>query len=205
MARCRKAKGKIVRTLNMNIFGNPKFDRLLSKRPYLPGQHGKTLVRKPSDYGVQLSEKQKAKHFYQMLEKQFAIFFEKANSMKGNTADNLIQLLERRLDVLVFRAGFAPTVASARQLVRHNHFLVNGKKANIPSMVLKLSDTFEVKPKTKEKNLGVIVGTLQDSTSGFEWIDVNKASQSAKLIGVPEKEVAVPFINVNLIVELYSK
>lgn len=205
MARFTGAKGKIVRKFNANIFGNPKFDKLLSKRPYPPGQHGQTRRGKLSEYGIQLQEKQKAKYFYNLLEKQFRKYYDKANKMTGNTAEHLIQLLEERVDIVAYRAGLAPTVSAARQLVRHGHFTLNGKKMNIPSIQMKVGDVLEVTAKTKEKNLEIISNSLKDNQGEYEWIEVNKVAQSVKLSGTPIAEVAAPFINVNLIIELYSK
>ncbi len=205
MARFTGAKGKIVRKFNVNIFGNPKFDKLLTKRPFPPGQHGQTRRGKLSEFGIQLQEKQKAKLFYNLLEKQFRKYYLMANRMKGNTADHLIQLLEQRADILVYRAGLAPTVSAARQLVRHGHFTLNGKKINIPSIRLRKDDVLEVSAKTKEKNLEIITNTLKDHQGEYEWIEVNKVAQSVKLVGTPIAEVAATFINVNLIIELYSK
>lgn len=205
MARYIGPKAKIARKYKINLFGNPKIDKILSKRPFPPGQHGPTLRKKLSEYGMQLAEKQKAKYFYNVSEKQFKKYFEKANKMKGNTADNLIALLERRIDIVVYRSGLAPTIAAARQLVKHGHFLFNGKKNDIPSALLKINDVIDIKPKTKEKQLEIIENTLKDAGSFPEWLEVNKATQSAKLVGQPISEEAVPFINVNLIVELYSK
>lgn len=205
MARFRGAKGKIVRKFNSNIFGNPKFDKLLSKRPFPPGQHGQTRRGKLSEYGIQLNEKQKAKYFYGLLEGQFKKYYLKANKMKGNTAEHLIQLLEERMDITVYRAGLAPTVTAARQLVRHGHFTLNGKKVNIPSIHLNKGDVVEVTAKTKEKNLELISNSLKENQGEYEWIEVNKVAQSVKLVGTPIAEVAASFINVNLIIELYSK
>jgi small subunit ribosomal protein S4 len=205
MARFRGAKGKIVRKFNSNIFGNPKFDKLLTKRPFPPGQHGQTRRGKLSEYGIQLTEKQKAKYFYGLLEKQFRKYYINANKMKGNTAEHLVQLLEERIDIVVYRAGLAPTVTAARQLVRHGHFTLNGKKVNIPSIQLKKGDVVEVKAKTKEKNLELISNSLKENQGEYEWIEVNKVAQSVKLVGTPIAEVAASFINVNLIIELYSK
>lgn len=205
MARFRGAKGKIVRKFNSNIFGNPKFDKLLTKRPFPPGQHGQTRRGKLSEFGIQLTEKQKAKYFYGLLEGQFKKYYLKANKMKGNTAEHLIQLLEERIDICVYRAGLAPTVTAARQLVRHGHFTLNGKKVNIPSIQLKKGDVVEVKAKTKEKNLELISNSLKENQGEYEWIEVNKVAQSVKLVGTPIAEVAASFINVNLIIELYSK
>ena len=206
MARYTGARAKIVRKFGINIFGNPKFDKVLKKRPFPPGQHGRLNAnRKLSEYGLQLMEKQKAKYFYGISERQFRNYFDKATRMGGNTGDNLIELIERRFDVMVYRAGFAPTLAAARQLISHGHLLLNGKKVNIPSVLLKENDVFEIKPKTKEKNLDIIVNTLKDRKEFPSWLEVNKATQTAKVIGKPIREEAVSWLNVSLIVELYSK
>ena len=134
MAKAKQTKGKLVRKFGENIFGNGKFDRLLNRKPYGPGQHGQTRRRKPSNYAVQLQEKQKIKFMYGLLEKQFRTTFEKAEKLKGETGTNMLQLLERRLDNVVYRLCFAPTRPAARQLVSHKHFLVNRKSVNIPSI-----------------------------------------------------------------------
>ena len=136
MAKLSTPKGKLVRKLGVNIFGNPKFDRLLSKKGYGPGQHGKSGKRF-STYSVQLKEKQKIKFTYGMLEKQFRNYFKKASQMKGETGLNLLVMLESRLDNVVYKLGFAPTRPSARQLVSHGHLLVNNKKVNIASYRLR--------------------------------------------------------------------
>jgi len=124
----------------------------IEKKSYPPGQHGQ-LKKKLSDYGVQLREKQKVKRIYGILESQFRLYFERAVQMKGITGENLLQLLERRLDNVVYRGGFASSRSQARQLVRHNHFLVNGKKVNIPSFLLKPGDVIEVKEKSRDNKL----------------------------------------------------
>ena len=127
MAKTNIPKGKLVRKFGENIFGNPKYDNLLNKKPYTPGQHGPTRRRRLSNYGIQLKEKQKIKAMYGVLERQFRNYFKKADKMKGETGTNLLTLLERRLDNVVYRLGFASTRAQARQMVNHAHFLVNNR------------------------------------------------------------------------------
>jgi len=150
MAKLKTPRGKLVRKFGENIFGNGKFDRLLNRKPYSPGQHGQTRRRRPSNYGVQLREKQKIKIMYGLLEKQFRAYFAKAEKMKGETGPNLMQLLERRLDNVVYRLGFASTRPQARQLVNHAHFLVNNHKVNIPSFQLTPGDVIKVREKSKK-------------------------------------------------------
>ena len=140
MAKLKQSRGKLVRKFGENIFGNPKYDRLLNRKPYGPGQHAQSRRGKVSNYGIQLQEKQKIKFMYGLLEKQFRIVFKKAEKLKGETGTNMLQLLESRLDNIVYRLGFAPTRPAARQLVSHKHFLVNGKPVNIPSFILKPGD-----------------------------------------------------------------
>ena len=137
MAKINTPRGKLVRKFGENIFGNPKYDRLLNRKPYGPGQHAQTRRGKISNYGTQLQEKQKIKFMYGLLEKQFRITFKKAEKLKGETGTNMLQLLESRLDNVVFRLGFAPTRPAARQLVSHKHFLVNGIAVNIPIIHIK--------------------------------------------------------------------
>ena len=133
MARYIGPKAKIARKFGENIFGNTKISKILEKKSYTPGQHGPTKKRRTSNYGMQLQEKQKIKHMYGLLERQFRKFFKKSDKIDGETGLNLLQLLERRLDNVVYRMGFAPTRSAARQLVSHKHFNVNGISVNIPS------------------------------------------------------------------------
>ena len=150
MAKTNQTRGKLVRKFGENIFGNPKYDRLLNRKTYGPGQHAQTRRGKISNYGTQLKEKQKIKFMYGLLEKQFKITFKKAEKLKGETGTNMLQLLESRLDNVVFRLGFAPTRPAARQLVNHKHFLVNNIAVNIPSYVLKIGDIISVRNKSKK-------------------------------------------------------
>ncbi|MDZ4121421.1 MAG: 30S ribosomal protein S4, partial [Candidatus Cloacimonadaceae bacterium] len=145
MARYTGPKAKLCRKFGENLFGTAKYDRILAKRNYPSGQHGKNPRRKHSDYGIHLKEKQKLRLTYCLLEKQFRNYFFKAAQMQGVTGDNLLQLLERRMDNVVYRLGFAVTRMQARQFVTHGHFLLNGKKADIPSQLLKPGDILEVR------------------------------------------------------------
>ncbi|MBK7980087.1 MAG: 30S ribosomal protein S4 [Ignavibacteriae bacterium] len=203
MARYTGPKAKLVRKFGENIFGNPKFDKVLSNKPYGPGQHGAGRKR-VSDYGLQLKEKQKLKIMYGLFERQFRNLFKKAERMRGITGENLLQLLERRLDNTVFRLGFANSRAQARQLVLHRHFNVNGKLVNIPSYTLKVGDVISVKDQSKK--MDVFHNALRIRKSNpYEWVEVEKANLSGKLLNLPERSEIPINVNEQLIVELYSK
>ena len=176
----------------------------LDKRPYAPGQHGQRKV-KVSEYGLQLKEKQKIKYYYGVLEKQFRRFFKEANRQEGNTGENLIKLLERRLDNVVYRMGFATTRRFARQLVTHGHILVNGRKVNIPSYLVKEGDRIEIREKSK--NNVQIQKSLESSkqTGIVSWVDIDREKMVGVFQRVPEREeVNIP-VDERLVVELYSK
>ncbi len=176
----------------------------LETKNYIPGQHGLSRRMKFSEYGVQLREKQKVKRMYGLLEKQFHSYFVTANSQKGVTGENLIKLLERRLDNVIYRFGFAPSRKSARQLLLHRHFLVNGKTVNIPSYLLKPGDVVSVKEKSKK--LDIIHNTLRRTKdSVYEWLLVDKAALSGTFNQVPNRDEVPIVANEQLIVELYSK
>lgn len=203
MARYTGPKAKLVRKFGENIFGNPKFDKILGNKPYGPGQHGAGRKR-VSDYGLQLKEKQKLKIMYGLFERQFRNLFKKAERMRGITGENLLQLLERRLDNTVFRLGFATSRAQARQLVLHRHFNVNGKLVNIPSYILKVGDVISVKDQSKK--MDVFHNALRiRKTNPYEWIEIEKANLSGKLLKLPERSEIPVNVNEQLIVELYSK
>tara|TARA_B100000029_G_C17426385_1_gene906200 strand:+ start:74 stop:691 length:618 start_codon:yes stop_codon:yes gene_type:complete len=205
MAKNQVAKGKLVRKFGTNIFGNPKYDKLLNRKPYSPGQHGQSRRARLSNFGVQLKEKQKIKFMYGLLEKQFKNCFEKADKMKGETGTNLLQLLERRLDSVVFRLGFAPTRPSGRQLVNHGHFMVNGRKVNIPSALLKIGDVIQVKEKSKK--LDIILESVKQIKGDLDisWLQLDKAKMQGTVIEIPERDQMDQTINDRLVVELYSK
>ncbi|MCX8084360.1 MAG: 30S ribosomal protein S4 [Calditerrivibrio sp.] len=176
----------------------------IEKKGYPPGQHGQ-VKKKLSDYGVQLREKQKVKRIYGVLESQFRIYFEKATRMKGITGENLLQLLERRLDNAVYRAGFASSRSQARQLVKHNHFTVNGKKVNIPSYLLKVGDVIELREKSRDNKLIVESLETSDGRGTAEWMSIDKAAFKAVVNRLPERGDVAYDIQEHLIVELYSK
>ena len=177
----------------------------VEKKSYPPGQHGTRRRFKQSDYGIQLREKQKVRRMYGLLERQFRITFSKAERQKGITSEILLQRLERRLDNIVFRLGFAPSRNSARQLVTHRHFLVNDRLVNIPSFVLKPGDV--VKVKEKSKKLEVIHESMKKIKEGklMSWLDLDKAGMEGKLMENPSRADLPLEVNESLIVELYSK
>jgi small subunit ribosomal protein S4 len=201
MARYRGPKQKKARRFREPIFGPSK---ALERKPYGPGQHGRSRYSRKSEYAIQLEEKQKAKYTYGLLEKQFANLFHKANAKDGVTGEILLQYLESRLDNTVFRLGIARTRRQARQLVSHKHIVVNGELVNIPSYHLKPGDVISVRPKSK--NLEVIEDSLQHApTSKYKWLEIDKKSKSGKFLNNPTLEEIPENINVQLIVELYSK
>ena len=201
MARYTGPKTKIARKFGEPIFGP---DKVLQKRNFPPGQHGQNRRRKTSEYGIQLREKQKAKYTYGVLEKQFRNLFEKASSMKGITGEILLQLLESRLDNVVYRLGVAPTRAAARQLVLHRHVTVNGAVVNIPSYQVKPGDVVGVREKSK--SLEVIADALAGfNHTKYPWIEWDETVKAGKFLHVPAREDIPENIKEQLIVELYSK
>ncbi len=205
MAKSQTTKGKIVRKLGENIFGNPKYDRLLNRKPYAPGQHGQGRRSKLSNYGTQLREKQKIKFMYGLLEKQFRLNFVKADKMKGETGTNMLQLLESRLDNVAFRLGFAPSRPAARQLVSHKHFLVNNKVVNIPSYIVKQGDVIEVRDKSKK--MDIILESMRRIKGDMDlsWLELDKAKLRGTFVAVPDRDEMQLTVNEQLVVELYSK
>lgn len=203
MARYTGPKTKKARTFGEAIYGA---DKCLERRKYPPGQHGMTRKRKQrSDYAVQLLEKQKAKYTYGLLERQFRKTFERATSKKGVTGEVLLQLLEARLDNVVFRMGIAPTRDAARQLVTHKHIMVNGVLTNIPSFSLRPGDVIAVRGKSQ--GLEVVRNSVSAKHDGrrFPWIEFNPDKMEGKFLEYPSRESIPEKINEQLIVELYSK
>ncbi len=201
MARYTGPKSKIARKFGEPIFGE---DKVLSKKNFPPGQHGQNKRRKTSEYGVQLREKQKAKYTYGVLEKQFHNLFNKAARTKGITGEVLLQLLEGRLDNVVYRLGIAPTRAAARQLVLHRHITVNGQVVNIASYAVQPGDVVGVREKAK--SLEVISDALAGfNHSKYPWIEWDEAAKAGKFLHVPAREDIPENIKEQLIVELYSK
>lgn len=201
MARYIGPKSKIARKFGEPIFGP---DKVLTRKNYPPGQHGNTRRRKTSEYGIQLSEKQRAKYTYGVLEKQFRITFEKAARSKGITGEVLLQLLESRLDNIVYRLGLAPTRAAARQLVTHRHIIVDGKTMDIPSYSVKAGQLIGVREKSK--SLEVISNSLEGfNHSKYPWLEWDRGTLTGKLLHWPERDDIPENIKEQLIVELYSK
>ena len=177
----------------------------LERRSYAPGQHGNARNKKRSEYGQQLREKQKARRYYGVLESQFESYFEMASKHKGMTGENLLAILESRLDNVVYRLGFAMSRAEARQLVRHGHFTVDGKKVNIPSFLVKTGMTIELAENSR--SLDKIKGSLEANASRVvpKWLDFDAKNVVAKVVAVPAREDIDLPIEEHLIVELYSK
>ncbi|WPP52492.1 30S ribosomal protein S4 [Catalinimonas niigatensis] len=201
MARYRGPKSKVARKFNDPIFGPSK---ALQKKGYPPGQHGRGRRRKQSEYAVQLMAKQKAKYTYGVLERQFANLFEKANSSQGITGEILLQLLESRLDNVVFRLGISPTRRGARQLVGHKHITVNGEVVNIPSYQVKPGDLVGVREKSK--SLEAITNSLAaHNASRFSWLEWDKSQMAGRFNNVPQRDEIPENLQEQLIVELYSK
>ena len=200
MARYTGPSTKIARKFGEPIFGA---DKDFEKRNYPPGQHGLASKRKKkSEYGTQLKEKQKVKYTYGLLERQFRNLYEKASRMKGQKGENLLILLESRLDNLVYRMGIAPTRAAARQLVSHAHITLNGVVCNIPSALVKPGDVVAVRERSK--SLEVITNSVA-SASKYSWIEFDAKSLTGKYLNAPVRTEIPETINEQLIVELYSK
>ena len=201
MARYTGPKSRIARKFGEPIFGP---DKVLSKKNYPPGQHGNSRRKKTSEYGIQLREKQRAKYTYGLLEKQFRLTFDRASSSRGITGEVLLQLLESRLDNVVYRLGIAPTRAAARQLVSHRHITVNGKVLNIASYTVKPGEVVGVREKSK--SMEVVANALAGfNHSKYPWLEWDKTTLSGKLLHIPERADIPESIKEQLIVELYSK
>ena len=199
------SKHKIDRRLKINLWGRPKSP--FNTRAYGPGQHGQSRQGKPSDYGVQLQAKQKLKGYYGNInERQFRNIYKKAAMQKGDTGENLIGLLERRLDAVVYRARFSTTIFSARQLINHGHVKVNGKKVNIASSIVKEDDTIEIRDKSK--NLAFIdIALANKERETPEYIQLDEKNKKLKFVRVPKfEEVPYPIVmEPNLVIEYYSR
>ena len=208
MARYRGPVEKIERRLDADL--GLKGERRLSgksaleKRPFPPGQHGLRRA-KISEYGLQLREKQKAKYLYGVSEKQFRKYFQEAARREGNTGENLVKLIEQRLDNVVFRMGFATTRANARQFTTHGHILVDGKKVDIPSFLVKPGQKIEIKEKSKTNPQVVRALELTNQTGMVDWVNVDKDKVFGIFTRIPAREEVVIPVEERLIVELYSK
>lgn len=208
MARYTGSVCRLCRRENLKLY--LKGDRCYSdkcafeRKGYPPGQHGQSRS-KYSDYGIQLREKQKVKRIYGILENQFRRYFEKADKMKGITGENLLLFLERRMDNMIFRLGFASSRNEARQMIRHNHFLINGRKVNIPSYLVSPGEIVEVREKSKR--IPRIVESLEAvARRGIpNWVELDKENLKGKIVSLPSREDLTMSIQEQLIVELYSK
>jgi small subunit ribosomal protein S4 len=203
MARYTGPSTKIARKFGEPIYGPDKY---FEKRNYAPGQHGaaRKRARKGTDYGAQLKEKQKVKYMYGVLERQFRNTYEKASRMSGQKGENLLFLLESRLDNIVYRLGFAPTRAAARQLVRHGHITLDGKVCDIPSVIVKPGQAVSVRERSK--SLEVITNAVAANTvSKYSWLQLDPKTLDGKFLNVPTREEIPENINEQLIVDLYSK
>jgi small subunit ribosomal protein S4 len=204
MSRNLEPKGKIVRRLGTNIFENQKYNRLLEKKPNPPGEVKKRRPR-ISEYGKQLSEKQKIRFAYGLSEKQFRIVFANAKKMKGVTGDNMLSLLERRLDNVLFRLGMASTRSQARQIVNHGHVQVNKRKVNIPSSIVKADDIITIKDKNSSKQLIQNFISSNINREIPEWLSLSKVDMTGTVNRLPEKADIQPVGDEQLVVEFYSK
>jgi small subunit ribosomal protein S4 len=175
----------------------------IERRPFPPGMRVSKRRKSSTEYNMQLREKQKIRRIYGVLEKQFALYFGSAAKSSGVTGEKLLQLLETRFDNIVYRLGFAPSRSSARQLVLHNHFSINGKKVNIPSYLVKVGDVIAVKEKSK--NLELIHGSLKASRDIPEWLNVDKVKLEGSVIRIPERSAIPVNVQEQLVVELYSR
>jgi small subunit ribosomal protein S4 len=207
MGRYTGPKYKLSRREKLDLFGSPKSlmgKSPLEKKNYPPGEHGQSRRQKISEYGIQLREKQKIKRIYGLYETQFRNCFEKAARQKGITGENLVKLLECRLDNVVYRLGFAPTRISARQLVNHRHVLVNDRLVHVPSFVISPGDIIKIKEKSKK--MDAIHNSLKRVRDNqFSWLTIDKATLSGTFVQIPERSEVPLNANEQLVVELYSK
>ena len=199
------SKHKVDRRLKVNLWGRPKSP--FNTRAYGPGQHGQSRMSKLSDYGIQLQAKQKLKAYYGNInERQFRNIYKKASMLKGDTSENLIGLLERRLDAVIYRAKFATTIFSSRQLINHGHVKVNGKKVNVASYSVKEEDTIEIRDKSKQ--LAIIdIALANKERDTPEYIQMDEKNKKLKFVRIPKfEEVPYPIVmEPNLVVEYYSR
>jgi small subunit ribosomal protein S4 len=193
---------KVKKSRALGIALTPKAQKYMKNRPFPPGQHGQRRRRRPSDYGVQLLEKQRLRFQYNISEKQLARAYETATRMPGSTGDNLMQVLETRLDALVLRSGMASTIYAARQYVTHGHFLVNGKKASIPSMRLKPGDVISVRERSRKS---VIFGDLLTRGPVAPYMTYDESKLSARFDYMPPREEIPVICAEHLVVEFYSR
>lgn len=204
MARNTKAKGKIVRRFGVNIYGNQKYDRLLRRKQAPPGEPKKKRVRQ-TEYGRQLNEKQKLKFAYGLSERQFSNLFYHAKQMKGVTGDNMLQLLEQRVDNVVYRIGMAASRSQARQLVSHGHVLHNGRKITIPSALVRPGDTIGVRERKTTRDLVRRLMADNSSRPVPPWLSVSRDDMTASVTVVPSRDIIPTIADEQLVIEYYAK
>ncbi len=200
MARYTGPRSKVARRFGEPVFGP---DKVLERRPNRPGQHGAKRARKLSEYGAQLREKQKARFIYGMMEKQFRLFFERAKAQEGVTGENLLRLCETRLDNVVYRMGLAPTRAAARQLVCHRHVTVDGRVCGIPSYTVRVGETVGVTERTRR--MSAVEASLERSRPAPAWMQFDRATMTGSLTALPSRAEIPESVDVQAIVELYSR
>lgn len=202
MARYRGPKSRISRRYGVALFGS---DKALENKPYAPGSHGARARRKKSEYAIALGEKQKLKFMYGVLERQFRRYFEIASATRGDTGEMMLQLLERRLDNLVYRLGFANSRSQARQMVSHGHIEVNGRKMSVASGLLRQGDEIRVRDNAKSRQLATRALESPQATQAPDWLEVDAAAFTGKIARIPSREEIAPIVNERMVVELYSR
>lgn len=205
MARKIGPRIKLSRRYGVALFGTKKENKILQRRPYPPGQHGPSASSRLSGYATQLREKQKARLMYGLLERQFSKYFQEAFDQTGDTGKLLLEMLELRLDNVVYRLGFAMTRAQARQLVTHGHIHVNGKLVNIPSYRVRPGETISIRPQSASKGYFKDFDKQLEDHQAPSWLDLNKADRTGKVLNRPADEDLEQNLNVQLIVEFYSR
>lgn len=205
MARKTGPRMKLSRRYGVALFSTAKEAKILGRRGYPPGQHGQDGNKRMSGYGLQLREKQKAKLIYGILERQFRKYFEEVLRQKGDTGALLLQNLERRLDNVVYRLGFATTRAQARQLVTHGHIHVNGSLVNIPSYRVVIGEVITVRPQSKDKKYFEPIKKTIESYTQPAWLELDKEHMTGKVLALPTKEDTERMVDLQLIVEFYSR
>ena len=202
MARYTGPRVRISRRFNTPVFGPSKY---LERRPFPPGQHGPRARRKVSEYALGLGEKQKLRFHYGLMEKQFRGIYEKAASQRGVTGDIMLQILESRLDNVVFHLGYATTRAGARQMVSHGHVMVNGRKVNIPSYALRVNDVIEIKDSSASRQMANTNMEMSTSRAVPDWLSLNKDAYRGVVMRAPTKDDIQPIANEQAVVEFYSR
>jgi small subunit ribosomal protein S4 len=205
MARKIGPRIKLSRRYGVALFGTAKEAKILGRRGYPPGQHGQEGNKRLSGYGLQLREKQKAKLIYGILERQFRKYFEEVRAQKGDTGELLVQNLERRLDNVVYRLGLGQTRAQARQIVTHGHMQINGKPVNIPSYRVRVGEVISIRPQSRNKKYFEPVVKTIESYTAPGWLELDKTALTGKILSLPTKDDTDRSIDLQLIVEFYSR